>query len=38
MFGINGQTNSDIIKNYQGITEDSVSVHHSIKLLLNLND
>ena len=38
MMGINNLTNAKMIKINQVLTENSASGHHSIKLLLNLND
>ena len=37
MLGINGQTKSKTVVIGQVLTENTVSDHHSIKLLLNCN-
>ena len=38
MLGIDGLTKENTIVIDQGLTENSVSAHHSIQLILNLND
>ena len=38
MLGISGQSKAKIVAIDQGLTENSVSAHHIIELLLNLND
>ena len=38
MLGIYGKTNPDTVAIDQGLTENSVSAHHSIKSQLKFND